>query len=78
MCFIYIYISLLKRKYEIHTKIGMIQEFTPRIPLFGMNNIPGYVLHTITEVWIPFLFKYVIYSFQVCNTYLQSMYYIPI
>ena len=32
--------TLQKRKYVIHTKIGMIQEFTPRIPLFGVNNIP--------------------------------------
>ena len=35
---IYIH-TLLKRRYEIHTKIGMIQEFSPCIPLFGMNNI---------------------------------------
>ena len=33
-------VSLQKQKYEIHTKIGMTQEFTPCIPILGMNNIP--------------------------------------
>ena len=48
--------TLLKRKYEIHTKIGMIQEFTPRIPHFGMNNIP------MSMYYIP-SHKYVFYSY---------------
>ena len=31
--------TLQKLKYEIHTKSGMNQEFTPCIPIFGMKCI---------------------------------------
>ena len=70
--------ALLKRRYEIHTKIGMIQEFTPRIPLFGMNNIPmgmhyipshKYVFRSyLSMLSIPF--KCVIHTCKVCITFL--------
>ena len=54
--FSYIY-TLLKQKYEMHTKIDMFREFTPRIPIL------------VTKVCITYMpsYKYaiknVIYSF---------------
>ena len=71
--------TLLKQKYVIHTKIGMIQEFTPRIPLFGVNNIPmgmyyipsyKYVFHSYIRM-LSILLKYVLHTFTVCNTYFK-------
>ena len=71
--------TLLKQKYVIHTKIGMIQEFTPRIPLFGVNNIPKgmyyipfykYVFHSYIRM-LFILLKYVLHTFTVCNTYFK-------
>ena len=71
--------TLLKQKYVIHTKIGMIQEFTPRIPLFGVNNIPmgmyyipsyKYVFHSYIRM-LSILLKYVLHTFIVCNTYFK-------
>lgn len=34
-----IVVTLLKTKYALHTKIGVNQEFTPRIPYHGVDNI---------------------------------------
>ena len=73
--------TLLKRKYEIHTKIGMIQEFTPCIPIFGMNNIPWVCItyHLASMYFIPnyvcnsFIFWYVLHTSKAS----KGMYRIP-